>query len=278
MADSKASFLWAIKQQESGGDYNIVNQSSGALGAYQVMPDNVASWTQQALGKSLSPQQYLSDPSAQEAVANKILGDYYDQYGARGAAAMWYSGQPDPNKTYGTPSVADYVKSILDRMTTASPVGGVTDAGTNIPTPLGPIPLPGGVGNDLAKGLETGLVSAFKAVVTPTLSWIIWVLEAGLGMAMIGFGAFLVISKTPVGQEVKSETKEVAVATPAGQVAKKAAPAKKTAAPSKDYVQRTQARQASARKKAQTPPTYEKQDKARVADINKRMKAGRKSE
>lgn len=197
MADTKASFLWAIKQQESGGDYNIVNQSSGALGAYQVMPANVPSWTKQALGKSLTPSQFLSNPSAQDAVANKILGGYYDQYGARGAAAMWYSGQPDPNKTYGSPSVADYVKQVIARMTTSSPVG-QSDSGT------GATQTDFSMGGILGQGLTSGLVSAFKSIVPPVLKWLFWLLESGIGFAAIVVGGFLIAQKSEVVQTVQS--------------------------------------------------------------------------
>ncbi len=113
MTNSLNAFLYAERQQESGGNYSAVNASSGALGAYQVMPANVASWTERALGHSLTPQQFLASKSAQDAVANTILGGYYSQYGPAGAAAMWYSGQPNPNASYGSPPVSSYVASVL---------------------------------------------------------------------------------------------------------------------------------------------------------------------
>lgn len=274
MADNKASFLWAIKQQESGGDYSSVNSSSGALGAYQVMPSNVSDWTQQALGYSMTPQQYLANPSAQDAVANVILGGYYDQYGASGAAAMWYSGQPDPNKTYGSPSVADYVSQVIGRMSSASPVDSASPA-TNVPVPgLGSIPIPGNLGGDLASGMETGLVSAFKAIATPLFTWITWIAESALGAVLMALGVYLSIRQTSVVQGVQGKIAEAAtVAAPEIAVAKKT----KSPKPDLDYVQRTQKRQAESAQRANKPAGYESQDKARVADINKRMKAGRKN-
>ena len=204
MANNKASFLWAIKQQESGGSYSIRNPSSGALGAYQVMPENVPDWTKQALGRSLSPTQFLADPSAQEAVANTILGGYYDRYGADGAAAMWYSGQPDPNKTYGNPSVRDYVREVLDRMSSTSPVGDTSQTGGGT-FPL-PIPLPGGGagsvpvpipnGSELAAGVQQGLITAFKSIMGPVFKWTFWFLETGIGFAAIIGGALLIAQKS----------------------------------------------------------------------------------
>jgi|GEM_PF-6012685 len=120
MTNSLDAFLYAERKQESGGNYSAVNASSGALGAYQVMPANVASWTQRALGHSLTPQQFLASKSAQDAVAKTILGGYYAKYGPAGAAAMWYSGQPDPNKSYGNPPVSSYVASVLAIMGTSA--------------------------------------------------------------------------------------------------------------------------------------------------------------
>lgn len=112
----KEKFLAAERQQESGGNYQIVNPSSGALGAYQVMPANLPSWLREAGEPQMTPYQYLHNPAAQDRVAFVILGGYYDRYGPAGAAAMWYSGQPDPNKTYGDPPVYVYVRDVLALM------------------------------------------------------------------------------------------------------------------------------------------------------------------
>lgn len=106
--------IYAIRMQESGGNYTVVN-SIGAVGAYQVMKANIPSWTRQALGHSLTWQQYRDNAAAQDAVARYMLGKYYKQYGAAGAAAMWYSGQPNPNKTYGNPPVSTYVQQVMNR-------------------------------------------------------------------------------------------------------------------------------------------------------------------
>lgn len=117
-ASSLDAFLWAISQEESGGRYLKWPGGNKAIGKYQVMPGNVANWTQEALGHALTPQQYADSPSAQEAVARKILGGYYQRYGAAGAAAMWFSGQPNPNSTAsdGNTDVRGYVSNVLSLM------------------------------------------------------------------------------------------------------------------------------------------------------------------
>ena len=115
-ADEKAKFIEAEKIQESGGDYQAVNADTGALGAWQVLPENLGEWLTESGQPQLSPQQFLDDPAAQNAVANTILGGYYDDYGPAGAAAMWYSGQDDPTATFGDPPVYQYVDDVLRLM------------------------------------------------------------------------------------------------------------------------------------------------------------------
>lgn len=190
------AFLAAIAQQESGGNYGDVNSGSGALGKYQVMPDNVADWTRRALGRSETPDQFLHDPSAQEAVARTILGGYYSQYGAAGAAAMWYSGQPDPTKTYGSPSVAEYVKEVLARLT-----GGGTST-----TPQGPGVQPAlGLGDVTGWNAVSGAISGFAGdiknlvIATPFLA-------AGIALVVVG----VVRASGNVGKSLGQKAKQAA--------------------------------------------------------------------
>ena len=126
MTVSKAAFIWGIRQQESGGNYKDRNSGSGALGGYQVMPSNLAAWTKEALGYTVSAQTFLDTPADQDAVADKILGGYYDKYGPEGAAAAWYSGDPgkanDTAPQNGGPSIADYVDQVMTHAK-AAPAG-----------------------------------------------------------------------------------------------------------------------------------------------------------
>lgn len=112
------AFFWAISTQESGGNYNAigpaVQNNNRAYGKYQVMDYNIGPWTSKYYGQRLTPQQFLNNKKAQEAVARGVLKGYYNKYGARGAASMWYSGQPDPSKTYGNPPVYKYVASVMN--------------------------------------------------------------------------------------------------------------------------------------------------------------------
>jgi hypothetical protein len=209
-------FLWAERDQESGGNYSAVNSSSGALGAYQVMPSNVPDWTTKALGHPVSTSEFLDSPADQDAVARTILGGYYSEYGAAGAAAEWYSGQPDPTKTYGDPPVWQYVQDVLAKMGSA-PAGGVgSDSGSTSPAddtsgssvhtaglqqagydavinltpwgiPLNPFKLPGWIGGKLsgaAGSVTSGLIDSLGPIALA-------VLGVGLGSGLILIGAYV---------------------------------------------------------------------------------------
>lgn len=118
---SLVQLLGGIRQIESGGNYSVVN-SIGAVGAYQVMKANIPSWTRKALGHSLTWQQFRASKSAQDTVARYILGGYYAKYGAEGAAAMWFSGQPNPNSR--SSDGGNTVRQYVDKVIAASGGGG----------------------------------------------------------------------------------------------------------------------------------------------------------
>lgn len=121
------TFRKAISAQESGGNYNITNKTSGAMGKYQIMPANITAskggWDYEALGYDITPQQFLSSPDLQEKIASFKLKQYYDKYGPAGAAVAWYAGpgavakstnNTTPQEAY--PSISAYKNSILRRM------------------------------------------------------------------------------------------------------------------------------------------------------------------
>ena len=85
------------ESQGSGGYSAIGPQTQSgdrAFGKYQVMGANIPSWTQAALGQPMTPQEFLQNPQAQEAVVNHRLGGYLQSYGPEGAARAWFTGSP----------------------------------------------------------------------------------------------------------------------------------------------------------------------------------------
>jgi Transglycosylase SLT domain len=130
--------LYGIRQIESSGRYSVVN-SIGAVGAYQVMKANIPEWTRQALGHSMTWQQFRDSPSAQDAVARYKLGQYYNKYGAAGAAAMWFSGSPNinSNASDGGNTVRQYVNKVLSAAGGGS-ISGSSGGGGGDYTPAAP--------------------------------------------------------------------------------------------------------------------------------------------
>ena len=118
----REAFINAIAGQESGGDYGAVNSRTGASGKYQIMPENWPAWAEEAgIGADAE-----MTPENQEIVARYKLGEYYDKYGARGAAIAWYAGEgaldyseEALNRKQGKgdePSINEYADSVLARM------------------------------------------------------------------------------------------------------------------------------------------------------------------
>ena len=111
-------FKAAIRQQESGGNPDAVS-SVGALGLYQIMPANIGPWSKKYLGRQVSVAQYRRSPELQERLGSAVLHAFYKQYGARGAASAWYSGNPNLANNYGAqgsgPSIGSYVDSVMSR-------------------------------------------------------------------------------------------------------------------------------------------------------------------
>lgn len=98
-AGVKPEHAHAISQIESGGKYDLVGPATKtgdrAYGKYQVMGANVPEWTQAALGRKMTPQEFLADTSAQEAVFKHRFGSYLDKYGnPQDAASAWFTGGP----------------------------------------------------------------------------------------------------------------------------------------------------------------------------------------
>jgi hypothetical protein len=97
--EQRRAAIAAIESQGSG-DYSAVGpvtnrQGNRAYGKYQVMASNIPAWTKQALGQEMTPEQFLASPEAQDKVFDTIFGDYAAKYGERGAASMWFTGQPN---------------------------------------------------------------------------------------------------------------------------------------------------------------------------------------
>jgi len=84
------------------GGYGIVgpvDQKTGDMpyGKYQVMGANIPQWTQRYFGQTLTPQQFLQNPAAQDAVFNGEFGRLNAKYGPQGASRAWFAGEGNMN-------------------------------------------------------------------------------------------------------------------------------------------------------------------------------------
>lgn len=89
----------AIKAIESGGRYDIVGAThpryGRALGAYQIMESNLPIWSREALGRVVTPEEFLRSPEIQDAIFDHRFGGYIDRFGRpEDAASAWLTGQP----------------------------------------------------------------------------------------------------------------------------------------------------------------------------------------
>ena len=92
-----------IARVESGGRYDARGPevTSGmyagerALGKYQIMPGNLPSWSREALGREVTPDEFLANPEIQDAITRHQMQKNYDTYGNRDdVASVWFTGRP----------------------------------------------------------------------------------------------------------------------------------------------------------------------------------------
>lgn len=126
----------AIIGQESSANFRAINPHSGALGYAQIMPANLPSWSREALGYSVSRDEFLNNPSLQLAIIDYKLNQYWQQslWVSNGnedlailrVASWWYSGKPDRYSStqpqyyngHRYPSIAEYSQSVWRRYQT----------------------------------------------------------------------------------------------------------------------------------------------------------------
>ena len=84
------------------------------------MGANIPSWTQNATGTAMNSQQFLANPSAQDAVFNKYFGSYMSKYGnSNDAASMWFSGKPLSQGANSTDVLGTTGSAYVDKFNTA---------------------------------------------------------------------------------------------------------------------------------------------------------------
>lgn len=100
--DAIARLKAGMGRLESSNNYGalgpVLERKTGtdrAYGKYQVMGANIPAWTEQALGRKLTPFEFLRSPEAQEAVFENQMANNLRKYGTlEDAASVWFSGRP----------------------------------------------------------------------------------------------------------------------------------------------------------------------------------------
>jgi hypothetical protein len=128
-------YAGTIGAMESGNRYDLLGpltrSGDRAYGRYQVMGANVGPWTQELLGRRMTPQEFLRNPAAQDAVfQGKFVDQYIPRYGEEGAARAWLGGpgavnSPTRADQLGT-SVGRYGQNFMRRLGQPPPAQGAT--------------------------------------------------------------------------------------------------------------------------------------------------------
>lgn len=130
----------AISSIESSGNYSAIGPETGkgrAYGRYQVMDFNIGPWTEEVLGQRLTPQEFLNNPQAQDAVFDAKFGQAVRMYGnPQDAASVWFTGRPaaegagrsDVLGTTGAQYVQKFNRALggQDAIAAAAPQGATT--------------------------------------------------------------------------------------------------------------------------------------------------------
>jgi len=89
----------AIASIESAGsgDYSAIGPThpkmGRALGRYQIMESNIGPWSKEAIGREVTPEEFMANPELQDAIFDGKFGSYVSKYGPEGAAQAWLGGE-----------------------------------------------------------------------------------------------------------------------------------------------------------------------------------------
>jgi hypothetical protein len=106
----------ASMESAGSGDYRAIGtphpKLGRPLGKYQIMEANIPQWSKEALGRSVTPDEFLANDKIQDMVFDHRFAQYANKHGEEGAARAWLGGEGAVNKpgradVHGT-SVGDY--------------------------------------------------------------------------------------------------------------------------------------------------------------------------
>lgn len=123
------AYAKAIQSIESGGNYGalgpVTRNGDRAYGAYQVMGNNIGPWSKEALGQTMSAEEFLRNPAAQDKIFNNKFGGYVDNFGPAGASQAWFGGPGSVGKGGRSDVLGTTVSEYSDKFTKA--LGGASE-------------------------------------------------------------------------------------------------------------------------------------------------------
>lgn len=130
LAEGGPDYGKAISSIESGGNYRAIGPQTKtgdrALGKYQVMGNNVGPWSEEILGRRVTPQEFIQSPEIQDKIFNGKFGQYAEKYGPEGAAKAWFAGEKGMNNPSARDVLGTSVSAYAEKFTKAL---GPTDVG-----------------------------------------------------------------------------------------------------------------------------------------------------
>lgn len=137
-----AQAIAGIESQDGpNGGYGAVgppanDKGNRAYGKYQVLDSNIPAWTQEVLGRPMTPQEFLASPQAQDAVFQAKFGQYVQKYGSPEAASRaWFAGEGGMNN----PGASDVNGMTVDRYGQKFAQAYGPGAGGQTPPPAPPV-------------------------------------------------------------------------------------------------------------------------------------------
>lgn len=193
-----AAYRAAIAKIESGGRYDalgpVTRSGDRAYGKYQMMGNNIGPWSKDALGRSITKDEFLSKPGLQDQIFDHKFGGYVDKYGAPGAAQAWFGGPGSVGKggkgadilgTTGNSYVSKFNKNIGEMGDKAGDavtnLGGFSNGLGKLGSTLQSIPqamMANGGGGGILSGLTKYGLSLFSGSSQFSNAW----LSGGIGL------------------------------------------------------------------------------------------------
>lgn len=115
----------AIASIESAGsgDYAAVGPThpklGRALGRYQVMEANIGPWSQEVLGRTVTPDEFMANPQLQDQIFDGKFQSYVSKFGPEGAAQAWFGGPGGVGKTDRKDSLGTSIGAYGQKFTNA---------------------------------------------------------------------------------------------------------------------------------------------------------------